>query len=543
MAAKVPVDLFHWILAILPIVALLVFLVPLKWRAPEAGPMAMFTAAIVALLAFRTPWDTLAVAGAKGVWDAIFILYVIWPALLLYQITKQAGAYDALRQGIAKFSRNDLFIILALAWVFASFLQGIAGFGAPVAVVVPLLIAVGVKPIQAVAMGVVAHAWARFFGTLGVGWLATLRVASLEDVARAAYESALLILIPTYLGGLLVVWLYGKGPAVRHAWPLVLILGTILGVGQLLAALISPELSTFLAAAVALLALYPLSRWKRYGEPIPAQEIPERPGMVSVKAGGQKEAAPVMSLAMSFLPYVVLTAVTLSVLLIPALNATLTRFRFGLPFPAVETGFGVQNAAVASYAPITVFTHPGMMLLITSVIVWLVYNAGGYYRAWAERHEPESIWSALLIDAVPASVPVIAFLVTSRVLDHSGQVLTLAYGLAAASPPLVFAGISSVIGALGAFMTSSSTASNVLFGAVQSSVAQLHGMPRETIIAAQAAGSAYGNAIAPANIVLGTSIAGIKGQEGAVLRTTMPWTVLVAVLTGLATIALVVFAR
>ncbi|HEX5242227.1 MAG TPA: L-lactate permease, partial [Tepidisphaeraceae bacterium] len=234
-AAQVPVDLLHWLLAILSIVALLVFLVPLRWRAPEAAPMAMFAAAIVAVVAFRTPGQTLAVASAKGVWDAIFILYVIWPALLLYQITKQAGAYDALRQGIAKFSRNDLFIILALAWVFASFLQGIAGFGAPVAVVVPLLITVGVKPIYAVAMGVLAHAWARFFGTLGVGWLALLRVANVDnpqDIVRAAYESALLILIPTYLGGLLVVWLYGRGPAVRHAWPLVLILGTILGVGQ-----------------------------------------------------------------------------------------------------------------------------------------------------------------------------------------------------------------------------------------------------------------------------------------------------------------------
>jgi lactate permease len=540
-AVQVPVDLLHWVLAILSIVALLVFLVPLRWRAPEAAPMAMFTAAIVALLAFRTPWDTLAVAGAKGVWDAIFILYVIWPALLLYQITKQAGAYDALRQGIAKFSRNELFIILALCWVFASFLQGIAGFGAPVAVVVPLLIAVGVKPVYAVAMGVLAHAWARFFGTLGVGWLALLRVADVQDVVRAAYESALLILIPTYLGGLLVVWLYGRGPAVRHAWPLVLILGTILGVGQLLVAFISPELSTFLAAAVALLTLYPLSRWKRFGEPI--QGISDRPAMVERQVSEQAEVAPVMSLSMSFLPYIILTVVTLSVLLIPPLNAMLGQLRIGLPFPAVETGFGVQNAAIARYAPITVFTHPGMMLLITSVIVWLVYNAGGYYRAWAERHRPESIWSGLLVDAVPASVPVIAFLVTSRILDHSGQILTLAYGIAAASPPLVYAGLASVIGALGAFMTSSSTASCVLFGGVQASVAQLHGMSRETIIAAQAAGSAYGNAIAPANIVLGTSIAGVKGQEGAVLRITMPWTVLVAVLTGLATIALVVFAR
>jgi lactate permease len=179
------------------------------------------------------------------------------------------------------------------------------------------------------------------------------------------------------------------------------------------------------------------------------------------------------------------------------------------------------------------------MLLITAIVMWLVYNARGYYRAWAERQKPERLWSALLIDGVPASVPVIAFLVTSRILDHSGQSLTLAFGLAAVSPPLVYAGVASVIGALGAFMTSSSTASNVLFAGVQESVAQLHGLPAETVIAAQAAGSAYGNAIAPANIVVGTSISGIKGQEGAVLRLTVPWTIIVAVLTGLATVALV----
>jgi lactate permease len=321
----------------------------------------------------------------------------------------------------------------------------------------------------------------------------------------------------------------------------VLILGTILGVGQLLVSLFSPELSTFLAGAVALLALYPLSRWKRYGDPV--QGIPVRPAMVEKPVNEQSEAAPVMSLSMSFLPYAVLTVVTLGVLLIPQLNAVMRQLQVGLPFPAVETGFGIQNAAVERYAPITVFTHPGMMVLITSVVVWIVYSAGGYYRAWGDRHTPESIWSALLVDAVPASVPVIAFLVTSRILDHSGQILTLAYGIAAISPPLVYAGLASMIGALGAFMTSSSTASCVLFGGVQSSVAQLHGMSTETIIAAQAAGSAYGNAIAPANVVLGTSMAGIKGEEGAVLRITLPWTILVAVLTGIATIALIVFAR
>jgi len=538
-----PVDLIHWVLATLSIIALLVLLVPLRWRAPEAGPGAMFVAGLIALFAFRTPFATLAVASAKGVWDAIFILYVMWPALLLYQVTKQAGGYDALRHGISRFSRNDLFVVLGLGWVFSSFLQGIAGFGAPIAVVAPLLLAIGVRPVHAAAISIIAHAWARFFGTLGVGWLATLQVADVQHVTLAAFESALLLLIPTYFGGLLIVWLYGRWAALRHAWPLVLILGTILGVGQLVFVFLSPELSTFLAAAVALVALYPLSRWRRFREPVPLDEVPERPAMDESAARAWSESGqPVMSIGMAFLPYVVLTVVTLGILLIDPLNDALRQLRIGLPFPAVTTGFGVTNAAVARYAPFSPLTHPGTMLLIASLVVWIVYRANGYYGAWQARHGAEHLGRALVVDGVPASLPVIAFLVTSRVLDHSGQTQVLAHGIADASPPLVYAGIASVIGALGAFMTSSSTASNVLFGGLQSDVAQLHALPTETIVAAQAAGSAYGNAIGPANIVLGTSITGIKGQEGAVMKLALPWTIIVAILTGVGTIALVMLA-
>jgi lactate permease len=260
--------------------------------------------------------------------------------------------------------------------------------------------------------------------------------------------------------------------------------------------------------------------------------------MAERPAGERVERAPVMSLPMAFLPYVLLTVVTLSAVLITPLNDLLSEWQLGLSFPAVATGFGIEHGAVDSYAPIRPLSHPGAMLLITAFIVWIVYRAGGYYRAWGQRETPQRIGSALLIDAVPASLPVIAFLVTSRTLDHSGQILTIAHGIAEVSPAMVYAGIASTIGALGAFMTSSSTASNVLFAGVQAEVAHAHDLRTETIIAAQAAGSTYGNAIAPANIVLGTSVCGIKGQEGAVLRLTLPWTVLVAILTGLATIAL-----
>jgi lactate permease len=73
---------------------------------------------------------------------------------------------------------------------------------------------------------------------------------------------------------------------------------------------------------------------------------------------------------------------------------------------------------------------------------------------------------------------------------------------------------------------------------LQQSVAVLEGLPEPAIIGAQSTGGAIGNAIAPANVVLGTGTAGIIGREGAVLRQTLPWSVLVAVLVGIATVLL-----
>jgi lactate permease len=531
-----PLDILHWALALLPIVVLLVLLIVLGWKAPQAGPIGMFTAAAVGFFAFATPWETVAVASAKGVWDAIFILYVVWPALLLYQVTDQAGGYDALRQGITRFSRNELFIIIALGWVFSSFLQGIAGFGTPIAIVAPLLVAFGVRPVYAVAIPIIAHLWAKFFGTLGVGWFATLAVVELANPVAAAFQSGLLLLIPCVLGGFMVVWMYGRWSAIRHAWPLVLIIAALQGGCQAIFALVDPVLCTFVGGTAALIALYPLSRWRRYSEPPPG--ITERPAMRASTADDASDRPAPMGLAMSFVPYVILSIAALGVLGIEPINKALGTFSIGVPFPAVTTRFGVSNAAADPYSPFSPLSHPGSFLLVTALITWVIYRGRGYYRQWS-RGENKSIPRRLIQDAVPASVPVIAFLVMAQLMSHSGQNNVLALGIAAVAPAYVFAFLSNAIGALGAFMTSSSTSSNVLFSDLQHTIARLKGLPEAAIIAAQSAGGSIGNAIAPANVVLGASTAGISGQEGAILRKTLPWTVLTVIVTGAATVLLV----
>jgi len=544
---QLPTDFLHWIIALLPIGMLLLLLVGFRWKGIEAGPMGVLVAGLTGLLFFRTPLQTLAVAGGKGLWDAVFILYVVWSALLLYLVTVRAGAFEALRKGFLGFSQNELFLVLAIGWVFSSFFQGIAGFGAPIAVTAPLLIGIGVRPVYAVAIPLIAHAWAKHFGTLGVGWLAMTNVVEISDPTRTTVESAILLWLVNLLGGLVVAWFYGRMPAVRHGLPMILVISAIHGGLQLALMYFNPILSTFVAGTVALAALYPLARWQRYAEPV--RDIPNRPAMMdrpeeeqssAEKPGDESDGKDEMSLGLAFLPYILLTVLAIAALAIPPVNDALSRFEVGLPFPAVQTGYGLERETAAPYSPFAPLTHPGTFVLIAALISLAVYRWKGYTQA--DTGNKQSLWKNLVRDSVPSSIAIASFLVMSKLMDHSGQTTVLAQGLASVATPTIFAFAANWIGILGAFMTSSSTASNILFSPLQAqAAAALDGLSQSTVLAGQSAGGATGNVIAPANIVLGASTARIAGQEGDILRKVLAWTVITAALTGIASIILTQF--
>ncbi len=542
MQTNLPVDFLHWFLAIFPMILLLVLLVFYRWKAAEAGALGVLCTLLTAALAFQTPFNDLAVAAAKGAWDSVYILYVIWPAMILYLLGKASGAFDALGKEIVHFSKNELFLVLGFGWVFASFFQGISGFGTPVAVAAPILVALGVRPVYAVAMTLIGHAWANMFGTLAVSWIAASQVVDLQDPVTTAVQTAFLLAVVNLAGGLMLAWLYGRGPAIRHALPMIVVIAVIQGGGQIMLAGVSPVLSNFVPGTVALLVLYPLSKWSRYQNPIPA-DLTDRPAMEGnsdlFSAENKGADAPIMSLSMAMFPYVLLAAIAIPMLTITPLTNLSSAFSFGLPFPQVETGYGVLRGAEAAYSPLRPFNHPGFFLLITAAITFAVFSSKGYFDEWARRVEVPKFGSELVSAAVPTSMAVVSYLIMSRVLDHSGQTSVLAFGIQTFTPPLVFAFFANGIGIFGAFMTSSNTASNVLFSPLQSTIAGLENLPQSSIIAAQSAGGAIGNAIAPANAVLGTSTTGIVGKEGEILRLTLPWTLAIAVITGVLTVVLV----
>lgn len=539
----IPVDPTYWGLALLPLVLLLVTLVALRWKAHEAAAVGLFAAAAVAVAAFQLGPEGLSVASAKGVWDAVFVLYVVWPALLLYHVCDRAGAFEALRRGIQQYSTNDLFLVLAFGWAFASFVQAIAGFGTPIVVVAPLLLALGVKPLYSVVIPLIGHAWANTFGSFGVAWLALGQVSDAGGLAATALALAALLWIPNLLAGFSIAYIYGRMEAVKRAAPLVVVVSLIHGGGQLLVATWEPTLANFAATSVALFALYPIATYMGYGTD--SGTISERPAMLSgddlassARADGgvatsPSRAKPDMSLGLAFLPYLALAAVALLVALSTPVADALGRFSVGLGFPAVETGYGIAVAAAEPYEAFAPLTHPGTFLLVGTAVAAFTYSRRGYFET---TDETESLWTSLTRTAVPASIAIVMFLVMAKVMDHAGMTTVLAEGLAAVSTTGTFSFASPLIGVLGAFMTSSNTASNILFAGLQETTALALGVEGSLALAAQSTGGAIGNAVSPANVILGATAAGVVGREGDVLRAVIPWVALTAAVVGIAVV-------
>lgn len=531
---QLPVNLWLWLAALAPILVLLILLVWRRWSTSAAAPVALATAVAVALFLFQVPLPTLAVAAGKGIWDAIFVLYVIWPALILYHVAEEAGAFVAMQRGIRRLMPDRLLVVLAFAWVLASFIQSIAGFGTPLAVTVPLLIGLGVRPVYAVVLPMIGAAWANMFGSLGVSWLATLTVVDLENTATTLRYTAALLWIPNLLGGLAIAWLYGRTWALKRGAPAILIISFLHGGVLLLLVPLLPTIANLLAAAAALGATFLLNRWAFY-----RQEDEDEPNRIFeewayIGAGydepvtgegevPEPERPQPMSLLFAFLPYAVLTVLALVTLLVPPVTRFLQQVQVGLSFPATTTGYAVQQEAVTAYAAFAPLTHPGTLLLVSALVGYLFYRSRGFY---AEEETAGLILGQGAADALPATTAITALLLISKVMDHSGEITVLAQGIAAVAPAVIYAAASTFIGTLGVLITSSNTASNILFAPLQVTAARALGIPVELAVASQSAGAALGNSLAPGDALLGSAVAGIPGRLGVILGRALPWALL-----------------
>ncbi|MEG1491398.1 MAG: L-lactate permease [Oscillospiraceae bacterium] len=536
---EIPTNLFSWFMAALPIIALLVLMIKFQWRATEAAPIGLFIAILTALFIFKADVPLIASESAKGIWSAMIVLIIIWPAILLYEVADEAKAFVTFRRGIQKLLPNELLQVLAIGWTFVGFLIGITGFGVPVAVGAPLLVGIGVRPLYAVIISLIGHSWGNTFGTLAVAWdalrMSTNLDANPELLLRTALWAGIFIWIWNFIIGLAICWFYGKGKAIKKGLPAVLLISLIQGGGQLLLGQINQTIACFVPACISLVAIMLLGRAKMYRKPWSIKGSP----IIDRDIADEKETDchENMSMLQAFVPYLVLTAITLVILLIPPVKQFLGQLSFGFAFPETSTGYGFVNAAVAKYAPLAPLTHASLFLLLASIAGMLYYKKHG----WLDNKGIKAVLLRSITKTVPSGFAVIGFIIMSRVMSGSGQTAVLAAGMAKILGK-GYAVLAPVVGLLGSFMTSSNMASNILFSEFQMTTAQLLHLDTAAILGAQTAGGSVGGAICPGNIILGTTTANIMGQEGKVLKKILPLTITAAVLIGgILFFALVIF--
>jgi lactate permease len=498
-------------LALIPILLILVLMLGLRWGAVQASIAGYLAALVIAVLFFGSGVELLAYAHLKALLSSLDVLLIIWAAFLFYRVTDEAGAVAQLGESLPHLTADRGMQALVIGWSFASFLQGVGGFGVPVAVVAPILVGLGFPPISAIIIPSIGSGWAVTFGSLGSAFQALLATTGYSST-ELVFPAALFLGIAAVITGFLVLHSAAGWRSMYRLALAAIILGVVMGFVQLVVAVKGPwNTAAFLGSMVGLLVSFGLARFYR-GEQ-------SQNGRLNGKV-----------LAVALSGYVILVLVTLVVQTVSAVKHLLGGIVIQVQIPQLATNLGYITPAAAT-KPISLLNHAGAVLLYASILAYLVYRLAGRYKAGAIQ----SILVGTVKRVQAPSFSIILMVCMAVVMENSGMTEALARGLADFAG-ILFPLVAPWIGALGAFMTGSNTNSNVVFALLQLRTAQLLGYPVAVILAGQTAGAGLASVVAPAKIVVGTSTADLAGREGEVMRKMMPYIIVLVLLTSLLTI-------
>ncbi|MFQ5848519.1 MAG: L-lactate permease [Candidatus Methylomirabilales bacterium] len=520
-----------WLTAALPLAIILILMVQFRWGGARAGPVGAVSAALAAVLVFGAGPGVLGVALWKGVILSLHVLYIIWPALLLYHVVEGSGAIRSIGGGVAALTEDHILQLLILGFAFSSFLQGVAGFGVPVAVVAPLLIGLGFPPVQATAVPLVGHAWAVTMGDLASSFQALVAVTDLPARALGLW-TAVFLGIACLLTGFCVAHLHAGFRPIRRCLGAIVLLSVSMTVTQLvLAYLESWILASFCAGMVGLTLGLVLARLSHGGRPTVMGLLPSWPPPWGRRTPHREVAAEFkkgkMGFHLAFSAYYGLVVIVTAATLIPPLHRILNALRPTFYFPQTVTASGWVTEA--SHYALSLFGHPGAYLLYTAAFAWGMYRVTGHW----ETGEWRVVVRRTVEEGIPTSIGILFMVVMAMVMSYSGMTFLLARGTIAVAGG-AYPVLSPFVGLLGCFMTGSNTNSNVLFGALQRDIALLLGKNPAVMAALQTTGGALGSMVAPAKVLVACATAGLQGKEGEVMGVTMryclPLTLLIGIL-------------
>ncbi len=520
------------LLAAVPVCVLLGAIGVAKMRAHLAAVLSLGVAMAIALVAYRMPLSSALASTGYGAAFGLFpIGWIILNVIFLYHLTVDKGLFAILRNSLATVAPDARVQLILIAFCFGAFIEGMAGFGAPVAITGAILIQLGFKPLQASALALIANTAPVAFGSLGIPITTLEQVTGLD----AREVSAMVGRQLPFFSLVLPFWVVAAFVGFRAAWevwPAALVAGLAFAVPQFLVSnLHGPWLVDIISAVssigatVLLLRFWqPRTRWNLElgrAEPIAIRSMP------SVASGTGVPAR--KDVVRAWMPWAILTAFLL-VWGTPTIKAFLDRgFSPKMPVPGLhEKVQRIPPVAPEGAKPeaavyrLNLCSATGTGILCAALVAGLVMGCRARDMGRTYLHTLWKLRFSLLTIA--------AMLALGNLTKYSGTDATL--GLALAQTGGLYPFFGTLIGWLGVALTGSDTASNVLFGSLQRITAEQTGISPVLMGAANSSGGVMGKMIDAQSIVVASTATNCFGKEGEILRYVFFHSVALAVLMG-----------
>jgi lactate permease len=508
MAWKQIIDPFNNILlsalvAVIPILFIFWALIIKKMKGYVASMIAISIAIVLAVLVYKMPPQLALLSAANGAVYGLFpICWIVISAVFLFNITVASGKFEVIKYFMASLTSDRRLQALLIAFSFGSFLEGTAGFGAPVAITAAMLVGLGFEPLYAAGICLIANTAPVAFGAIGIPITVASQMTSIPEMAISQMVGRTLPILSVVLPAYLVVLMSGYKRMVEVI-PAILVSGLSFALIQWSSSnFLGPALPDVLAGIGSILALI---IFLRYWKPKTIWRF-EHEGEPTIHIDKTYSIAEIVR---AWSPFIFLTLFIVAWGLKPVkevLNAWAT---IEFEFPGIHNVIIDRNdKALAHIFKFNALSASGTAILISALVSIPLLGITSSHAA--------RIFMSTLKQLKFPIITIASVLGFAYILNDSGMTITMAEALSGTG--WLFPFFAPMLGWLGVFITGSDTSANALFGKLQAATAVKIGVDPVVTVAANVSGGVVGKMISPQSIAVAAAAGGLVGRESELFR-------------------------
>ena len=468
--------------------------------------LALAIAIFIALLIYGMPLKLAMLSTLHGSLYGLFpISWIIISAVFLFNVTVKSGQFEVIKSFMASITPDRRLQALLIAFSFGAFLEGAAGFGAPVAISGAMLVGLGFNPLYAAGLCLIANTAPVAFGSVGTPIIMASRMSDIPELAISQMVGRTLPLLSLLIPFYLVTLMSGFKKSLE-VMPAILVSGISFAFVQWFTSnYMGPMLPDILAGIASILSLlFLLKYWK----PKSIWRFKEEPSLqtsVEIKYTS-------LQILRAWSPFIIMTLFIIAWGFQPVKDIlnSIGFIKFKIP--------GLDNAILqpdGNPLPIKAFdfnylSTPGTAVVFATLISIPLIGIS--------IRESIKIFGATLKQLMFPIITIAAVVGYAFIANYAGMSITMAGALA--STGVLFPFFSPILGWLGVFLTGSDTSANALFGKLQAQTADTLGFDPLVTVSANATGGVTGKMISPQSIAVGAAAVGLVGKESDLFRFT-----------------------